>query len=155
MKASSQIKYVGCPSPYFCWEQAVSNLIELRYCWISMVSNIMIKMKTNIDCERLMTKTCDKILLIPFLLTQTIGILLPIYWHLQVCCQLNKHFIFTFLIAAQMPSTLSVVLSLDLYIHILFDTSAYIIRGEGKMVSKFVTEDVLICIKMFKEQYSS
>lgn len=31
----------------------------------------------DIDYDRLMTKTCDKILLIPFLLTQAIGVILP------------------------------------------------------------------------------
>lgn len=155
MKISSQIKYVCCPSPYFSWEQAVSRVIELGYCWICMISNTIIKITTNIDYDRLMTKTCDKILLIPFLLTQTIGIILPKYWYLQVCCQLNKLSIFTLVISVQMPSTLSVLLAIYLHIHIFFDTSAYIIRGEEEMASKFVTEDVLICIKMFKEQYSS
>lgn len=88
-----------------------------------------------------MTKTCDKILLIPFLLTQAIGVILPKYWHLPVCCQLNKHSIFTLVMAVQMPSTLSALLSIYLHIHTFLDTSAYIIREEGKMVSKFVTED--------------
>lgn len=134
-------KYVACPSPYFAWEQAVSRLIELGYCWIFMVSSTIIKITTNIDYNRLMTKTCDKILLIPFLLTRAIGIILPKYWHLQVCYQLNKHSILTLVMALQMPSPLSVLLSIYLHIHILFDTSAYIVRGEGKMVSKFVTED--------------
>lgn len=107
-----------------------------------MISNTLIKITTNIDYDRLMTKTCDKILLIPFLLTQAIGIILSKYWYLQVCCQLNKLSIFTLVISVQMPSTLSVLLSIYLHIHIFFDTSAYIIRGEEEMVSKFVTEDV-------------
>lgn len=74
--------YVGCLSHYLSWEQTVSPLIAFGYCCICLVSNTIIKITIDIDYDRLMTKTCDKILLITFLLTQTIGRILPKSWYL-------------------------------------------------------------------------